>query len=188
MSADIRTSLSSLKRISGVVESLRIEKGYQDVIFRKTDSHLAGVAAVGAAAMGQAASATVLGNASAGTEVSMDFFACTVNGMDLRGAFHKVEFVNGDQIEFVIEPAGDFFTVHAARSPAARMLWMQPHHIRGISAQQACDIRWSLMHPSLAVIGAAIAEFFRNDGLSTCLLYTSPSPRDVSTSRMPSSA
>ena len=97
----------------------------------------------------------------------MDFFACTVNGMDLRGAFHKVEFVNGDQIEFVIEPAGDFFTVHAARSPAARMLWMQPHHIRGISAQQACDIRWSLMHPSLAVIGVAIAEFFRNDGLST---------------------
>ena len=26
------------------------------------------------------------------------------------------------------------------------------------------------------------------DGYSTCLLYTSPSPRDLSTSRMPSSA
>ena len=26
------------------------------------------------------------------------------------------------------------------------------------------------------------------DGFSTCLLYTSPSPRDLSTSRMPSSA
>ena len=26
------------------------------------------------------------------------------------------------------------------------------------------------------------------DGISTCLLYTSPSPRDLSTSRMPSSA
>ena len=27
-----------------------------------------------------------------------------------------------------------------------------------------------------------------SEGLSTCLLYTSPSPRDLSTSRMPSSA
>ena len=26
------------------------------------------------------------------------------------------------------------------------------------------------------------------DGVTTCLLYTSPSPRDLSTSRMPSSA
>ena len=33
------------------------------------------------------------------------------------------------------------------------------------------------------------ADFFnRLDGLDTCLLYTSPSPRDLSTSRMPSSA
>ena len=28
----------------------------------------------------------------------------------------------------------------------------------------------------------------RNRGLNSCLLYTSPSPRDLSTSRMPSSA
>eukprot|EP00829_Urostomides_striatus_P000174 TRINITY_DN10125_c0_g1_i1.p3 TRINITY_DN10125_c0_g1~~TRINITY_DN10125_c0_g1_i1.p3 ORF type:complete len:103 (+),score=24.52 TRINITY_DN10125_c0_g1_i1:64-372(+) len=32
-------------------------------------------------------------------------------------------------------------------------------------------------------------HFFRHDDLyNTCLLYTSPSPRDLSTSRMPSSA
>ena len=101
--------------------------------------------------MGQAASATVLSNASAGAEVSMDFFACTVNGMSLRGAFHKVEFVNGDQIEFVIEPEVDFFTVHAARSPAARLIWMSQHQIRGINAQKACDIRWCVMYPLLSV-------------------------------------
>ena len=34
----------------------------------------------------------------------------------------------------------------------------------------------------VAVIGAGPA------GLTACLLYTSPSPRDLSTSRMPSSA
>jgi hypothetical protein len=155
--------MSQLEKISGVVENLRIEKGYQDLIFTKTDSQVAGIAAIGAAALGQAASATVLSNASAGAEVSMDFFACTVDGMPLRGAFHKVEFVNGDQIEFVIEPEGDFFTVHAARSPAARMLWMSQHQIRGINAQKACDLRWSVMYPTLAVIGIAICEFFRDE-------------------------
>ena len=31
-------------------------------------------------------------------------------------------------------------------------------------------------------------ELFVSEGPSVCLLYTSPSPRDLSTSRMPSSA
>ena len=44
--------------------------------------------------------------------------------------------------------------------------------------------------PAMIVAGraltpAAFAESLRGD---TCLLYTSPSPRDLSTSRMPSSA
>ena len=34
-------------------------------------------------------------------------------------------------------------------------------------------------------VGAALTEY---TGLSTCLLYTSPSPRDATLSRMPSSA
>ena len=148
-----------MKKISGVVENLRIEKGYEDLIFEKTDTQVAGVAAIGAAAMGQAASATALNNASAGAEVSMDFFACTVNGMSLRGAFHKVEFVNGDHIEFVIEPAGDFFTVHAARSPTARMLWMSQHQIPGINAQKACDLRWCIMYPLLSMPASIVALF-----------------------------
>jgi hypothetical protein len=149
-----------MEKISGVVENLRIETGYQDLIFTKTDGQVAGIAAIGAAAMGRAASATVLSNASAGAEVSMDFFACTVNGMSLRGAFHKVEFVNGDQIEFVIETDGDFFAVHAARSPAARLLWMSQHQIRGINAQKACDIRWCIMYPLLSMPFSIVLLFF----------------------------
>ena len=37
--------------------------------------------------------------------------------------------------------------------------------------------------------GGHYVEIFRNDDVThICLLYTSPSPRDLSTSRMPSSA
>ena len=38
------------------------------------------------------------------------------------------------------------------------------------------------------VIGAALAAQAAQQPLKACLLYTSPSPRDLSTSRMPSSA
>ena len=49
---------------------------------------------------------------------------------------------------------------------------------------------------ALGMVGAAQAVSINPDGLGqvliypyyTCLLYTSPSPRDLSTSRMPSSA
>ena len=34
----------------------------------------------------------------------------------------------------------------------------------------------------------ALAAELRSDNIEICLLYTSPSPRDLSTSRMPSSA
>ena len=39
--------------------------------------------------------------------------------------------------------------------------------------------------PLILLIYFGFAQFFQN---SVCLLYTSPSPRDLSTSRMPSSA
>ena len=40
----------------------------------------------------------------------------------------------------------------------------------------------------LRAAGAGIGAFFCPTAYGTCLLYTSPSPRDLSTSRMPSSA
>ena len=38
------------------------------------------------------------------------------------------------------------------------------------------------------LVAKAVAEAIKNKNLSTCLLYTSPSPRDRTRSRMPSSA
>ena len=41
---------------------------------------------------------------------------------------------------------------------------------------------------SISDHGAGSKRAYSTEGLNTCLLYTSPSPRDLSTSRMPSSA
>ena len=46
-----------------------------------------------------------------------------------------------------------------------------------------------LMYPAGAIVEGYLPKIGTSLGLSTsCLLYTSPSPRDLSTSRMPSSA
>ena len=53
----------------------------------------------------------------------------------------------------------------------------------------ARDIKRQKTVERFAVKRAALKEAFLNpDNSYDCLLYTSPSPRDLSTSRMPSSA
>ena len=44
------------------------------------------------------------------------------------------------------------------------------------------------LHQLQLSIGERLAELTHNEAAYVCLLYTSPSPRDLSTSRMPSSA
>ena len=52
------------------------------------------------------------------------------------------------------------------------------------------SIKWAIHHYSdnLDIIPASIAIEKRDRDINNCLLYTSPSPRDISGSRMPSSA
>ena len=62
------------------------------------------------------------------------------------------------------------------------------------------DIKWRLKNINIVsklldenkkeIIKSLFVDLGKSDieGLSDCLLYTSPSPRDLSTSRMPSSA
>ena len=49
-------------------------------------------------------------------------------------------------------------------------------------------IRECSYHVAVAVAKHALEENLARAGPGRCLLYTSPSPRDLSTSRMPSSA
>ena len=52
-------------------------------------------------------------------------------------------------------------------------------YLRGVDAKE-----WDTLASTLTA--DAVARY--GGGVHTCLLYTSPSPRDLSTSRMPSSA
>ena len=58
----------------------------------------------------------------------------------------------------------------------------------GLPAQSpAPDLR-SIPVPKIEVDAEQVSAVLDKNDLNTCLLYTSPSPRDLSTSRMPSSA
>ena len=69
--------------------------------------------------------------------------------------------------------------------PGARVVMLSPIAIEGASAERQAEV--ALYSQAIATLaegrGADFVDLF-----SLCLLYTSPSPRDLSTSRMPSSA
>ena len=46
----------------------------------------------------------------------------------------------------------------------------------------------TLRHDTAHVLAMAVQELFPETQVTICLLYTSPSPRDATLSRMPSSA
>ena len=57
------------------------------------------------------------------------------------------------------------------------------------AARYTLDLKWAKADPAVAPIVNAHALAEDKAGrIYLCLLYTSPSPRDLSTSRMPSSA
>ena len=59
----------------------------------------------------------------------------------------------------------------------------------GLRSPTAIDPIEAFEYPVEIALGDADARVLDNDGnFGACLLYTSPSPRDLSTSRMPSSA
>ena len=62
----------------------------------------------------------------------------------------------------------------------------QPSDLKKLNTQQVKKLCTEIRHFMLENISKTGGHLASN--LGTCLLYTSPSPRDLSTSRMPSSA
>ena len=138
--------------IKGVVAGLQISRGEEDFVFNQAGKKSIEATAMGAAAMGQLLQSTNLLMASGGTEISVDYFTCLVNGKRLMGCFHSASFKEGEELVFVVTPTSAGYVVAAARSPARRLLWMPPYHERGEIAQHKSKWKWSLI---LSLIGAS---------------------------------
>lgn len=122
--------------IKGLISKLQISKGEENFVLNQTSKNSIEAAAMGAAAMGQLLQSTNLLMASSGTEISVDYFTCLVNGKRLMGCFHSASFKEGEEIVFVVTPTSAGYMVAAARSPARRLLWMPPYHERGEIARK----------------------------------------------------
>ena len=72
------------------------------------------------------------------------------------------------------------YSIAAARAYKARMLWT----VCGVLALAATYLLWT----NVSLSDAAVNEWTMRNMFLCCLLYTSPSPRDMRRSRMPSSA
>jgi len=110
---------SELTILKGKVKNLHFENATKD-FFNDNLQRKAGVAAIGAAALGAFANAAVLTNISARARNRVQVFDCSVKGVELSGCFAEVSFKEGDKIEFVVEHNPNNpkeAAVHAARDP-----------------------------------------------------------------------
>ena len=86
----------------------------------------------------------------------------------------------------VVGRSGKFIAAHAAHA-GLMMVWAGAFGLFELARYDASipmGAQKAIVLPHLAGIGIGGIE----NGVITCLLYTSPSPRDDQTSRMPSSA
>lgn len=132
----------SLQLIRGQVTDLAVTTGSLDPVFGDIHKGIAGIGAVAAAATGQLLSSTILTNASHAAKIDLEFFTCVVNDLRLFGHLHKVEFNNGDEMDFVVERWLGRGSVQSARGPAHRLIWMRPYQTRGTKAQQKNNRKW----------------------------------------------
>lgn len=137
--------MRQLELISGIVRDLIVAKGFDDPVFSQGAKTVAGSASIAAAALGEYFTSSALANSSQGAEIGVEYFTCTINSLPLSGHFYKVEFKDGDRMEFVIEHGAGGAVVNGARSSIRRYIWMLPYQTRGLSAQKYNDTRWRIL-------------------------------------------
>lgn len=147
--------------LSGVIRDLAITRGYEDLAFTAGNRSLIGLAAIAAAATGNSTSAAILSSSIGGAEVDMEFFTCFVGETALKGRFYKVDFQNGDLIEFVVSMEQGVGRVHGARNPSQRFIWTLPYQTRGHIAQMRSDILSSVIVSSVCAFIAAIIAIYQ---------------------------
>ena len=99
---------------------------------------------------------------------------------DNLGALNEIKEI-GKKIEFSI---GSYFNRENLNDPTSNFDW---EYI--LIDNDKIKNAWCMPGGKIAVYTGMLKVTKNTDGLAAvCLLYTSPSPRDLSTSRMPSSA
>jgi hypothetical protein len=141
--------------VSGEISNLHIFKGYENMLFSTTQTQLAGIGAIAAAAVGEGATSSVMARAYQDAEMPMDFFTCTVNDQAVTGCFFKVGFQDGQYIDFAVCDQMNTNEVCAARDPKRRLVWTKPYRSKGHLAQKKSNIYGGI----LFVMSTAILSF-----------------------------
>lgn len=130
----------AVKIISGTISDLEVAGCYENVLFNESQANMLGVGAAAAAFIGDGLSATTLASANSDAEIKMEFFTCVVNSTAVEGRLYKVEFNNGQYMDFAVETQSGRFTVCGARDPIRRLVWMLPHKSKGHLAQRRSNL------------------------------------------------
>jgi len=142
MTKPMTQALPELSLLKGTISQLQLLQREGVGLFQtEKGKNVVGAMGVATAAIGAFAQAGMLAS-HASNSISVQYFTCSVNGIEVSGYFEAILFDNGEAIEFVVEynPANPQEAIaHASRSPQDRILCVRPHQQRGhISAKRLC--------------------------------------------------
>ena len=102
----------------------------------------------------------------------------------LKAAFFTLAALDDSRLAVSVEPARRFGQPRLPNPQSGNVLFLNTELLNLNTSD--CRYPWPTLRrrygPVLATLASSLTDFH------VCLLYTSPSPRDLSTSRMPSSA
>lgn len=156
--------------ISGTIKNLKISGCYENTLFTPQQSDLVGLGAIGAAAIGEGLSSTMLASASTNAELEMEYFTCTIKDEEISGRFYKVDFENGQTIHFAVDQDYGRKEVHAALDPMRRIVWTLPYRTKGHIAQRNSNIKGSITTSIAAAIFGFLLGFYSGDDERTLCL------------------
>lgn len=145
---------------SGQVSELKISRNYESILSPAGQSNSLEIGGVVSAALGEVPGSTVFSNPTAGAELEMDFFSCSVDGEIISGRFYKVEFKDGQHIDFAVKVESGQRDVQAARDPLRRLVWTLPYRTKGHLAQRESNFVGSFATSICSAVVLPIAIIF----------------------------
>lgn len=146
--------------VKGIVASLEVSKTQIDMSFSPKVRDGIALAGIVETIMEVSSSSTLLASSRQSTEIEMEYFRCFVDGKQLAGNFYEIGFVEGDEMEFVVEDVGEYYSVRAACSESKRLIWTLPNQTRGSLAQKRADILGSFLCSAIAAFIFLVIAYF----------------------------
>ncbi|MCX7208389.1 MAG: hypothetical protein NT086_20880 [Proteobacteria bacterium] len=149
---------SGVIKISGQIKNYKETRARANFFFTENDQHVMGMAAIGAALVGNSGQAMGTAISASDMEEEADYLEFEIDNIKVKGWVWCSPFKNDDYVEVVGEWNEACFELAAIARPEDRMIALYPHCSRGKTAHARNALKWWFIGVT-GGIGAVIGIF-----------------------------